>query len=175
VDTGNNIITNTGVMEATGTGGLMIHGDVANSGVLWANGGNVTVAGNVTGAGHAVIDGNAMLEFTAASNQDMTFSAGATGTLKLDQSSAYTGTVAGFGQGDQLVLADIASRPDTTVAFTQNQTGSGGTLTVSDGAHTANIGLEGQYSAQGFHLTVDTGTGTLISYSPIAQPTDHIV
>ena len=140
--------------------------------MLWANGGNLSIVGNVTGTGHATIDGNATLEFAGASNQDTGFSAAASGTLRLAQSSSYTGTVSGFGEGDQLVLADIVSRPETSMAFTPNEGGTGGTLAVSDGVHTANIALAGQYSAQGFHLSVDSSTGALISYSP---PTDHSV
>src|SRR5258706_2737759 len=61
IDTGTNAVTNTGTLEATGTGGLVIHSDVVNnsdslhSGLLWANGGNITVDGNVSGNGSALI------------------------------------------------------------------------------------------------------------------------
>jgi hypothetical protein len=38
----------------------------------------------------------------------VTFASGGTGTLKLDASSAYAGTVAGLALGNDLDLADIA-------------------------------------------------------------------
>jgi len=175
IDTGTNTVTNSGLLEATGTGGLVVHGNLENSGVLAAEGGNVTVTGDVSGSGHATIGGAAILEFGASSNQDTSFAADATGTLKLDNSAAYSGTVSGFGEGDSLDLADILSGPDTTIDFTPNQTGTGGTLTVNDGVHSANIDLAGQYSLQGFHLAADAAAGTLVSYLPPLPSTDPIV
>ncbi len=175
IDTGANVVANTGLLEATGSGGLIVHGDLDNSGILSANGGNVTVTGDVSGSGHASIGGAAIIEFGASSNQDTSFAADATGTLKLDKSSAYSGTVSGFGEGDMLDLADILSGPETTIDFTPNETGTGGTLMVSDGMHTANIELAGQYSAQGFHLAADAAAGTLVSYLPPLPSTDPII
>ena len=49
IDTGANAITNSGTMQSTGAGGLVINSDIANSGLLWADGGNITVHGNVSG------------------------------------------------------------------------------------------------------------------------------
>ena len=51
VDTGTNVLTNAGTLEATGSGGLIVNSDVANSGLIWANGGNITINGAVTGSG----------------------------------------------------------------------------------------------------------------------------
>src|SRR5262249_29513123 len=93
IDTGTNVVVNTGTLEATGTGGLVIHGDVANSGLLWANGGNVTIAGAVSGSGSAIIDGVATLRFEAASSMQTTFRQDADGTLRLDDSLDFTGVV----------------------------------------------------------------------------------
>ena len=104
IDTGANTVINSGTLEATGSGGLVIDGDVANSGLLWANGGNLTVTGNVSGDGSAMIDGNATMEFGAAVDQDITFAASATGTLKLDDADAFTGAVSGFDGNDQFDL-----------------------------------------------------------------------
>ena len=164
VDTGTNVVVNTGTLEATGSGGLVIHGDVANSGLLWANGGNVTIAGAVNGSGSAVIDGVATLQFGAASSTQTTFGQDATGTLRLDDSLDFTGVVSGFGQDDHLDLSDIKFGAGVTHDYLANAEGTGGTLTVSDGAHTANISLLGQYTADGFHVSDDHHTGTLITY-----------
>ena len=175
IDTGVNVVTNAGILEATGTGGLIVHGDLANSGLLWANGGNITVTGDVSGSGNAIIDGSAILDFGGASTQDTLFAASGDGTLKLENSSAYTGTVSGFGEGDHLDLADIISGPSTTISYVANADGTGGTLMLTDGEHTADIHLAGQYAAQDFHLAMDGGTGTLISYLPSLTPTDPVI
>src|SRR5207248_1644233 len=137
-----------------GAGGLTINSEVQNSGTLWANGSTLTIGANVTGDGSARISGNGLLEFGAASTENTTFDAGATGILKLDQSSSFSGTVSGFASGDALDLADIAFGASTTTSYTANAEGTGGTLTVSDGTHLANIALLGQYVAAGFQ----TGT-----------------
>ena len=52
----------------------------------------------------------------------------------------------------------------TTASYAANQAGTGGTLSVTDGLHTANIALLGQYDAAGFQTEADKTTGTLISY-----------
>jgi len=52
----------------------------------------------------------------------------------------------------------------TTATYTANEAGTGGTLSVSDGAHTANIVLLGQYSAADFEISADSNARTLIRY-----------
>ena len=59
IDTGANTIVNSGTLEATGSGGLVIDSNVQNSGLLWANGANITLHGSVTGSGTALLDGAA--------------------------------------------------------------------------------------------------------------------
>ena len=107
IDTGTNLVTNSGTLEATGRGGLVIDSALANSGSLWADGGNINLHGDVSGNGSAMISGAATLEFGAASNQHVIFADGAAGTLKLDVSSNFTGSVSGFAAGDKLDLRDL--------------------------------------------------------------------
>jgi hypothetical protein len=164
IDTGTNVVVNTGTLEATGSGGLVIHGDVANSGLLWANGGNVTIAGAVSGSGSAIIDGTATLQLGAPSSMQTTFGQDAAGTLRLDDSLDFSGVVSGFGQNDHLDLSDIKFGAGMTHDYLPNAQGTGGTLTVSDGAHTANITMVGQYTAEGFHVSDDHHAGTQITY-----------
>jgi hypothetical protein len=166
INTGANTVVNSGTLEATGTGGLVVDSGVANSGVLWANGGNITVNGDVSGSGTAKIDGAATLEFAGASSAATTFDMGAAGTLKLDLSALFSGTVSGFAQGNKLDLVDIAMMNATSMNYAVSQDGSGGTLTVSDGTHTANIGLLGQYDPACFQATTDGDHGTIITYTP---------
>jgi hypothetical protein len=47
-----------------------------------------------------------------------------------------------------------------------NQDGTGGTLPMSDGTHTASITLVGQYAAEGFGIGADSGSGTLLTHDP---------
>ncbi|MCK1293045.1 VCBS domain-containing protein [Bradyrhizobium sp. 30] len=164
IDTGSNAVTNTGTLEATGTGGLEVHSDLINTGVLWANGGNVTIDGNVSGNGTAQISGSATLEFGAASSAHVTLDAQATGTIVLHDSFDFSGVVSGFNGDDHLDLLDVAFGAGTTASYVANQGGAGGTLSVTDGVHTANITLLGQYDPAGFQTEADKNTGTLISY-----------
>jgi hypothetical protein len=166
IDTGTNAIVNSGTLEATGTGGLFVNSAVQNSGNIWANGGNVTLEGAVTGNGTATISGSATLEFGGASAENTSFAAGATGTLKLDQAENFSGTVSGFGAGDTLDLSDIVIGANTTVGYSANTDGTGGTLNVSDGAHNANIALFGQFAAAGFQVGSDAGGGAMVTYAP---------
>jgi len=113
IDTGTNAITNSGTFEATGAGGLVIHSDVINTGLLWANDGDVTIDGNVSGNGSALISGTATLAFAHASAETTTFAAGATGTLILGDSFNFSGTVSGMTADDHIDLLDFnfASAP----------------------------------------------------------------
>jgi hypothetical protein len=167
VDTGSNAVTNSGTLEATGSGGLIISSDVINTGLLWANGGNVTLEGNVSGNGSALISGSANFEFAAAAAENTTFAPGSTGILVLDHSFDFSGMVSGMTASNHLDLLDINFGTGTTLNYTAKADGSGGTLSVTDGAHTANIALEGHFAPAGFEVGVDHGKGTLISYHDI--------
>jgi large repetitive protein len=180
IDTGANVVANSGVLEATGAGGLTVDSAVANSGTLWADGGNLTFKGDVSGAGSATISGSATLEYGAASSEATSFAAGATGDLKLDQSMNFTGAISGFGAGDTIDLADIGFGANTTLAFAENNAGTGGVLTVSDGTHVANLDLLGQFAVAGFQGAGDQAGGAIVSYieptsgaaepSPLTKP-----
>lgn len=163
INTASHAVTNSGTLEATGSGGLVVDSALANTGSLWADGGNLTLLGNVSGSGSATISGVATLEFGAASSANVVFAALGDGMLKLDQSSAYTGSVSGFNAGDRLDFADVQYGAATLV-YAANEAGTGGILTLSDGTHTAHISLVGQYSAAGFHMAADLTLDTVLTY-----------
>jgi probable HAF family extracellular repeat protein len=94
---------------------------------------------------------------------DVVTFAGSTGSLQLAQSQGFAGTIAGFGGSDQIDLGDIGFGANTTLGYTANNTNTGGTLTASDGIHTANITLLGQYTAASFATASDGHGGTTIS------------
>ena len=108
---------------------------------------SVTVADGVT------------VEVSGASAQAVTF-AGTTGTLKLDNATAFTGNVSGLTGSDTLDLANVSYGPNTTASFSGNATG--GTLTVTDGSQSAHIALVGDYLTSGWTLSSDGQGGTAV-------------
>ncbi|MBR1161990.1 immunoglobulin-like domain-containing protein, partial [Bradyrhizobium elkanii] len=163
IDTGENAVINSGTLEATGPGGLVIDSAVTNSGLLWANGGNIIANHDVSG-GAAQISGTATLELRSMASTDVKFDFDAIGTLKLDHSVNFTGSIVGLNADDQLDLADILSGAGTTASYAANAAGDGGMLSISDGTHTAHIALLGQYSTGAFEVGADGAGGTLIKY-----------
>ncbi|PNA13533.1 VCBS domain-containing protein [Pseudomonas sp. FW215-R3] len=167
IDTGSSAVTNTGVLQASGSGGLVIESALVNSGSLWASDGNITIHGDAQGGGSATISGSAMLEFGAASDQHVTFDSGSAGTLKLEVSTAFSGSVSGFAEGDTLNFGDIAFGANTQITYAANDTGIGGLLIVNDGAHAAQIALNGQYAAAGLQANAE-GSGSELAYDAAA-------
>jgi hypothetical protein len=105
-----------------------------------------------------IADG-ASVEIADASVQPVTF-IGTTGTLKLDDSLAYTGLVTGLAGSDAIDLADVSYGIRTRVSFVGNA--SGGTLTITDGVNTANIALQGDYLSSSWDLVADGNGGTTL-------------
>ncbi len=103
----------------------------------------------------------------------VTFLVSAGGTLQLDDSVHYGGTVAGFGKPDFIDLRDITFGSSTTLSFTEAVGNTSGTLTVSDSAHAANITLLGQYVVGNFTKQSDGHGGTLVGDPPVVAMTDH--
>jgi hypothetical protein len=165
IDTGANVVTNTGTLEATGSGGLAIASSIANSGILWANGGNITVQGGVSGNGIAKIDGTGTLDFEASSTANVVFDPGAAGKLKLGDSFHFNGTISGFTGSDTIDLANLGSAT-ASISYHENAAVTGGTLAVSDGAHTVELSLLGQYTANNFSIVPDQVKGTVVAYVP---------
>ncbi|MER8811337.1 beta strand repeat-containing protein [Mesorhizobium australicum] len=166
IDTGGSTVVNSGTLEATGSGGLEINGAVANTGLIWANGGDIEIGGQVTGDGDAIIGNMSQLEFHAASSADVIFEADAAGTLRLDDSFDFSGSIAGITNDDKVDLGDIWFSTGTSAVYHANQDGSGGTLTVSDGIHDATLHLLGAYDADNFTVADDGIGGTVVAYNP---------
>jgi VCBS repeat-containing protein len=162
IDTGANVVTNSGTLESTGTGGMVVESDVANIGNLWANGGNITVHGDVTGHGSALISGASTLELGAAADVAVSFADGDSGTLKLDDADHFSGSLAGFGNGDSLDLSNIAFSNHTVLGYQADAAG-GGMLTISDGVTTAHLSLQGDYANAGFHAVEGQNGSTVLT------------
>ncbi|HXU99204.1 MAG TPA: hypothetical protein VG166_01745 [Caulobacteraceae bacterium] len=171
LDTGAASITNAGMIESVGAGGLAVVSAIANTGRLYAQASTLTIEGAVSGTGYGLVL-NGTLKATAAAtfNQNVTFAVGATGALELAHGQTYKGRITGFSKtgATRLDLDDIAFAAGTTRATFSGTTASG-VLTVTDGTHTARITLTGDYTSSTFTVSSDGHGGTNIVDPPAAS------
>ncbi|WP_010226677.1 beta strand repeat-containing protein, partial [Pseudomonas donghuensis] len=166
LDTGTHTITNSGVLESTGTGGMTVASAVDNSGHLWANGGDLHLLADVTGNGNATIDGDATLSFDGTAHTSVAFHGEGAGTLVIAQAEAASSLVGilGLESDDMLTFGDLAFGANTQLSYNANASGAGGLLTVDDGVHRAEVNLLGHYSVNDFQATDGGEAGTQVSY-----------
>ncbi|SHK35502.1 FecR family protein [Bradyrhizobium lablabi] len=155
------IVNNAGTLESTG-GTLTIDSasTVNNTGVLEANGGSLIVGAAFSG--NAQIIGASLLELGADSTVQspdpygltkIAFTAASTGTLELDHSNAFHGTVSGLDD-NTLDLRDINYLSSPTVRYAGNA--SGGTLSIFvGGVDVSDIKLTGDYTGVHWALAND--------------------
>src|ERR1700730_5130093 len=144
-DSGGNFLSQTGVVSGTdytlesleSTFGQDLHGD----GLI----------------GSSTIGASDTLKVVSTYSGQVSFTA-STGTLELLNSSSFAGTVAGMTGQDTIDFADIDPTKVHQPIYSGNA--SGGTVTVTDGAHTANIALLGDYMASSFVASSDGHGGT---------------
>jgi hypothetical protein len=146
---------------------------VNNTGVLEANGGSLIVGAGFSGS--AEIFGASLLELGADSTQgvpnpyalaNITFETGATGTLELDHSKAFHGTISGLDD-NTLDLRDIGFGSSPTVSYAGTATG--GTLSIFvNQVDVADIKLSGDYRGVHWALASDgsSQTGTDVTEVP---------
>src|SRR5262249_8201748 len=112
------------------------HQDLNGDGIILLSG-----SGSIIGTNSLVVGNGASVELTGAYSGTVSF-AGATGTLIIDHSVNFHGTIGGaLPIGDVIDLADITAGAGATLSYSGNN--SPGTLTVSDGVNTANLALLG--------------------------------
>ena len=124
-------------------------------------------------SGGAVV---ASIEFIGNySSGNFHIASGISGTVKITDpgvvngGSVDTGAVLSFDAHSGIDLPDIAFGAQTTLAYAENGTGNGGTLTVTDGRHAATIALLGNYMAGSFLATADGHGVTFVSSTPHIQ------
>jgi hypothetical protein len=93
--------------------------------------------------------------------------------LSVAKATGVSLKISGFGAGDIVRLASFRADATETLSFVENAANTSGTLTVTRGTQTATVTLFGQFVAAGFHVASDGGGGSVISYSPAAQPAYH--
>jgi len=116
---------------------------------------------------NVTVSGTQEAEIVGASALNAIFAAGASGVLKLDAATTYTGTVSGLTPTDTLDLASLTYGANMTVGY--SGTTSGGTLTVGNGTQSASIALLGNYLASTFVLSSDGHGGTFVVDPPQTQ------
>jgi autotransporter passenger strand-loop-strand repeat protein len=158
--TASNTIVASGGLATVAAGGTETAATISSGGYETVNSGG-TISGAVISGGTLEIASGG-----SANGGTVTFASG--GTLKLDSSVNFGGTISGFGLPDHLDLSDIAFGANTTLGFSEASNNLSGTLTVSDGIHTAQLTLLGQYVAAQFTSASDGFGGTSIGDPPLA-------
>ncbi|WP_426614776.1 beta strand repeat-containing protein [Bradyrhizobium sp. McL0616] len=166
VDSNGNYVSNLGP-DATGRSATVMsleatfHQDLNGDGVIALSG-----SGTIIGTKSLAIGNWASVELAGAYSGTIGF-AGATGTLVIDQSTKFSGTLSGqLTTTDFIDLRDITAGASATVSYTGNN--SPGTLSVSDGTNTATIALSGNYSLGNFIVSSDGKGGTMLVDPPFS-------
>jgi autotransporter passenger strand-loop-strand repeat protein len=141
---------------------IVYSGGTASATVI-SSGGSATVSSGGVASG-AVISGG-KLEI-ASGGKAGTVGFSHSGTLQLDASQQFSGTVSGFALPDQIDLRDIGYTSGAT-HLTWTQHAGSGTLTVASGTHSATLTLDGTYTSGEFHLGSDGAGGTLVTDPPV--------
>jgi hypothetical protein len=112
------------------------------------------------------------VEIAQASGANVAFQPGIPGDLVLDQPATFSGTVSGLGAQSTIDLPGIAFGAQTTLGYLPNSNQAGGTLSLTDGSHSASIALLGQYMASSFALVGDNHGGTMVGVEA-SQSANH--
>jgi autotransporter passenger strand-loop-strand repeat protein len=153
-----------GSIVVSSNGALNLAGTTTGN-VTVSSGGTETVSSGGIASGTTIADGTVEIASGGSTGGKVTFAASTnSGTLQLDNSTTFSGTVAGMTAQDTLDLRDINF---ATVVVTPSFTNpTSGTLTVTDGTHTAHILLLGNYMASTFTPSNDGSGGTSIVDPP---------
>jgi VCBS repeat protein len=155
-----------GTVSGAGT----INAPIANSGVIFAGlrsepnsetgpGGELDIQGAVTGDGTIEIipdqgdylgEATSTLELGGPDSNNVSFADG-TGTLKLDDPSAFSGTITEGGPGDQIILAGVSYASVTGYSYVGSA--AGGTLTINAGGTAYTLNFVGDFDTSSFALS----------------------
>jgi autotransporter passenger strand-loop-strand repeat protein len=139
------------------------------SGTTVGSGGREYVFSGGVDSGTTLNGGTEIVSAGGVVNGTITFGANG-GLLVLEQSTGFAGRLGGFAtSADQLDLADIAFDSSTTVSFVEATGNTSGTLTVSDGVHSAVITVLGNHVTSNFIAASDGNGGTLITDPPTPE------
>ena len=157
--------TNHGDQTDTLTVSELLNGSVASTQTITVV--DPPVADAVVSESSFTILSGTTLTLTGASAEAIAFAndKGNSGTLVLDHSASFTGQISGFAGDGTLSNSDSIDLKDIGFA-TAKEAYAGGTLTVSDDVHTANLHFNGDYVLDNFVLASDDHGGTLVIDPP---------
>jgi hypothetical protein len=149
------------IVDPGGTvgGAGTINSPIANSGVIFAGfpsdlasgsaGGELDIQGAVTGAGTIEINATSTLELGGPDSDNVSFADG-TGTLQLDNPSAFSGTITLGGPGDQIILEGVSYASVTEYTYAGNA--AGGALTIDAAGTAYTLNFAGDFDPSSFAL-----------------------
>src|SRR5207237_4372674 len=143
------------------SGGSAVGATVEGGGFLVISSGGTVNGATISGATMEIQSGG----LTGAN--PITYSGGA--ALVLDASANFSGTIANFKTGDFLDLKDIAFGSSTSMSFVEAGNNLSGTLSVTDGTHSAHITLLGLYTPGQVTSASDGAGATVITDPPAAM------
>jgi len=76
---------------------------------------------------------------------------------------------------DDCASNSVSRRLNGSLGYTANADGTGGTLSISDGTHSASIALLGQSASAGFQVGSDAGGGAMVTYTPPDQGAGYLI
>jgi hypothetical protein len=140
--TGSSQLQNFGSIDSNGAALVSGLSSIDNAGTIEVQSGSLKLDAALSGTGTLTVDAKATLELTSAvsSGQTVTFSS-TTGMLVLDQAQNFHGLVAGLGTSDGTQAGsdqiDLANINFHSADFSEQFNAATDTLSVSDGANTA--------------------------------------
>jgi autotransporter passenger strand-loop-strand repeat protein len=140
---------------------------VANNTTINGGGSEVVCAGGTLNG--AALNGGTLELQNEALTGSSTIDFLGSGLLKLDGLGAYDALVAGFSSPGQSIDFTGVNWGSSKLSFTEASDNASGTLTATDGVHTASITLLGQYTAASFTSVNDGAGGTQTSILPMAE------
>jgi fibronectin-binding autotransporter adhesin len=140
---------------------------VSNSGKIEVDSGATLVVGAkavISGPVTATIANGGSADFIGSATETLTLNAtfSGVGTLELDHSQNYHGTIIGFGAGTVIDLSDLAYSATETDVW-NNATH---TLTITDGTQITSLKLAGDFNQNDFALAEDGNGKTELVSSP---------
>lgn len=160
------VIASGGVLDGSSSS---VNAPIENNGVIAAHSTPLVVNGPVTGTGHFEVGASGHLEINGATAQTVVFDSpmggpySQPGTVQLDASNTFNGSLTPSGHGDRIILPNIAASSIASYSYTGNTTG--GTLHLEEqGGGSVALNFNGNFTASDFH--VSAGPQTLSSDPP---------
>jgi len=143
---------------------IVLAGGVA-SGATVSSGGILSISGGSASGGLTIAGGRATITGKMAAGQTVTFATSA-GVLELANLAAFGAKISGLSSPTQKIDLDGFVYSSAEKAAWA-QTGTSGTLTVTDGAKTAHLTLIGTYATGNFTMSADGHGGTFVVDPPL--------